>query len=87
MGKAFPPPPPFPTSRIKNKGRSVLICLAGKHRSFLTLNGFQCFQSVIAGGAVIALVDVHRAENIQESVVRYIEGSIVRRLKRFFILF
>ncbi|KRZ56107.1 hypothetical protein T02_5765 [Trichinella nativa] len=44
-------------------------------------------QSVIAGGAVIALVDAHRAENIQESVVRYIEGSVVRRLKRFFILF
>ncbi|KRY33913.1 hypothetical protein T01_1670, partial [Trichinella spiralis] len=67
--------------RIKNIGRSVLICLAGEHQSFPTLNG------VIAGGAVIALINAHRAKNIQESVVRYIEGSVVRRLKPFFILF
>ncbi|OUC46223.1 Tat pathway signal sequence domain protein, partial [Trichinella nativa] len=33
--------------------------------------------SVIAGGAVIALINAHRAKNIQESVVRYIEGSVL----------
>ncbi|XP_003371397.1 hypothetical protein Tsp_11822 [Trichinella spiralis] len=33
--------------------------------------------SVIAGGAVIALINAHREKNIQESVVRYIEGSVL----------
>ncbi|KRY68979.1 N-acetylgalactosamine kinase, partial [Trichinella pseudospiralis] len=37
------------------------------------------------GGAVIALIDADRAETFRESVVRYIEGSVFRRHKPFFI--
>ncbi|KRZ07489.1 N-acetylgalactosamine kinase [Trichinella zimbabwensis] len=37
------------------------------------------------GGAVIALIDADRAETFQESVVRYIEGSVFRNNKPFFV--